>query len=563
MQSSFQLPIGYDNFGKIRENQLDFVDKTLFIRDILDDRSSEVLVITRPRRFGKTLNLSMLQYFFADQAYGCKTQGLFDDLKIAALGEPYMQHQGKYPVIFITLKDLRDLSFQPTVEKLGSLLSQLYRENSYLLQSNQLDATDKEFFTMMLGFKIPQSVLEESLHRLMHYLSKHHGQKVWLLIDEYDSPLHSAFLNNYYPEMISLIRNLFSGVLKSNPYLKKAVITGILRIAKESLFSGLNNVTVHTLLSPKYSEYFGFTEAETTDLFTRANLTPQIADIRRWYNGYLMGNTVIYNPWSIVNCIYNNGLLRPYWVNTSGNDLIRSLLAEGDLTLKDDLEKLLNHQPIQALIDENMVFGDLNKNNNAIWSLLLFSGYLKAISAEMNGTGIKVQLVPPNYEVLLLYRSIIRGWFDDSLGYSNYQNFLKSLTRGDVEEFTLRLKDCIQNSFSIFDVSGHHPEKFYHGFVLGMIISLEDRYDVQSNKESGYGRYDVMLIPKDPAQLGIVMEFKTVTDANLPLTEAADLALQQVLDRDYAQTLRSRGIQRILQLGLAFYRKDVAVSSLS
>lgn len=558
---SLRLPIGYDNFGKIREKKLDFVDKTLFIQGILDETETEVILITRPRRFGKTLNLSMLQYFFAAEAYGCKTQGLFDDLKIAALGETYMQHQGKYPVIFLSLKDVQDHRYETAYAGLTHLLEQVYSEHYYLLESTQLSEKEKTNFKVILERQGHEGEIKSALRDLSRYLFKHHGVKPWLLIDEYDTPIQSAFLHGYYEDMIELMRGLFSTALKTNPYLEKAVITGILRIAKESLFSGLNNLKVYTVLQQQYSEYFGFTETEVSDLLQRADLAEQASDIKHWYNGYLMGNTVIYNPWSIVNCIYEKGLLRPYWVNTSGNALIKSLLASSDIAIKEDLRRLITKQPLQVLIDENMVFADLGRNRDALWSLLLASGYLKAISSTPEKVFMHCALIPPNYEVQLLYEDIIERWFIDPLGNNFYQSLLKSLVCGDVEEFTLRLQDCLLQVCSVFDVTGHHPEKFYHGFVLGLMVSLSATHVVQSNQESGYGRYDVMLIPKDRTQLGIMMEFKTVRDNKMDLQQAAEQALQQIIDRRYAETLKNQGILRVLQLGLAFHDRDVQVVS--
>ncbi len=554
------LPVNSDDFREIIEKKFDFVDKTLWIQEILDEISVTVMAITRPRRFGKTLNLSMLHYFLAAEVDGRKTQGLFDGLKIAALGEKYMQHQGKYPVIFITFKEVRDHDFSIAYSNLINLLHRVYRQHNYLTDSPRLSPAEKEKFKTILERKGSRGDVNSALLDLSYYLYQHHGAKVWLLIDEYDTPIQSAFLNNYYDEVTSLMRSLLGAALKTNPYLERAVITGILRIAKESLFSGLNNIKVYSLLHSKYGEYFGFTEQEVTKLLTKANLNSQAETIRYWYNGYLAGDKVIYNPWSIVNCINEGGALQPYWVNTSSNDLIKRLLTVGDAALKENLELLLSGDAIEALIDENMVFGNLERDQYALWSLLLFSGYLKAIHIERGeGTYLKAQLVPPNYEVYSLYRGIIQEWFTSTLGKSNYDSFLNSLTRGDVEEFTLRLQDCLQDTFSIFDVTGLHPEKFYHGFVLGMMVSLQKTHEIQSNKESGYGRYDVMLIPKDPSKLGIVLEFKTVRDANIPLLEAAQEALQQIIDRNYTQTLRNKGIQQILQLGLAFRHKEVAV----
>ncbi len=555
-----RLPGGYENFGKILEKGFDFVDKSLLIQAIIDD-PNEVIVITRPRRFGKTLNLSMLQHFFAAEVYGLKTKTLFDKLKITALGDSCLQHQGKYPVIYISFKEVRDHSFAHALEMLGYLFAEVYAEHRYLLDSPKLAPEDKQFFSSILAITRDQAKLERALRNLTYYLFQHHGTRPWLLIDEYDTPMQSAFVGGYYQEIIALFRGMFGAALKTNPYLEKAVITGILRIAKESLFSGLNNVKVYTVLNSDYSEYFGFTEFEVENLLQRGNLSSHATDIRRWYNGYLVGDTVIYNPWSIVNCINDRGSLRPYWVNTSSNDLIKRQLARGDAALKRDLAKLLHNDPISASIDENLVFADLDNNNNALWSLLLFSGYLKALHAESSemDTHTDAQLIAPNQEVLLLYRGIIYGWFSDKLGTSRYQNFLKNLIEGNIEAFSQELQDCLESTLSLFDVTGRHPEKFYHGFVLGLMVALQETHEVQSNKEGGQGRYDVMLIPKDPSQLGIVLEFKTA-DSEKQLAGTAEQALQQIRDRDYAAMLHSKGVTHIMQMGLAFYHKKVLMA---
>ena len=310
MNSLLRMPIGIDIFGEIIEKKMDFVDKSLFVKSVLDD-TAKIIIITRPRRFGKTLNLSMLQHFFAQEAYGLKTQGLFNGLKIAKDTE-VMQHQGKYPVIFISLKDLKDHSFEHSLSKLKLLVAEAYAEHSYLLTSDKLQDFDKEAIHTLLRGNSDQALLENSLRNLTLYLTQHHGIKPWLLIDEYDSPIQSAFLHGYYPQMINLMRNFLSAALKTNPYLEKSVLTGILRVSKESLFSGLNNVEVHTLLSNQYSDYFGFTEQEIQTLLSRAGLEQQSTDIRDWYNGYQAGKTIIYNPWSIMNCLVERGKLSGY-----------------------------------------------------------------------------------------------------------------------------------------------------------------------------------------------------------------------------------------------------------
>lgn len=557
---SLRLPIGTDIFGYMIEKQFDFVDKSLFIQQVLDD-STQVVVITRPRRFGKTLNLSMLHHFFAPQAFMYKTQGMFDHLKIAEKGEEYMRHQGQYPVIFMTLKGIMDHNFEVAYEKMCDLMAHLYgQHHDALLNSGVLNEQERQIYRRVWFKEAQLSETCNALKNLIEYLSRYYGQKVWLLIDEYDSPIQSAYLDGYYDEMIRFMRAMLGEALKTSPYLEKAVITGILRVAKESLFSGLNNLKVYTLLNDQYSDCFGFTESEVTDLFHRAQLDQDANKIRSWYNGYRCGETVIYNPWSIVNCIVEKGKLDLYWVHTSGNDLLRKLFAQGDEQLKDQLEQLVVHkQPIEALITPHLVFLELERDHNAVWSLLLFSGYLKAISQEPHKGGTRCSLTFPNHEVEILYEGIIDGWFSRSLGYEGYQGLLNSLLRGDIEEFQLRLNNCLDLSFSIFDVTGKHPERFYHGFILGLMVTLNDTYEVQSNKESGGGRYDVMLIPHDKTKLGLVLEFKTIRDDTIDLTQGAEQALQQIIDRRYADTLRAQGIQQILQVGLAFREKDVKV----
>lgn len=556
---ALRLPTGPEIFGKLIEKQLDFVDKTLLVKEVLDDVSSDVIIFTRPRRFGKTLNLSMLHHFFASQAFMYKTQGMFDRFKIAQLGDAYMRHQGQYPVIFMTLKDISNRNFAVSHENASQLLANLYEQHRMLLDSNILSPEQQAIYRRILCKESNETELREALKNLIEYLYHYHQQKVWLLIDEYDTPIQSSYVHGYYDDMINLMRGILGTALKTSPYLEKAVVTGILRVAKESLFSDVNNVKVYGLLDTKYGEYFGFTEEEVTDLFHRADLDHDADKIRNWYNGYRCGETVIYNPWSIVRCIDEQGEFRLYWANTSGNDLVKKLFAQGNEALKENLEKLIAGKPIEGLINEYMVFGDLQRDQNAVWSLLLFAGYLKAVESTREKNHIRCVLTAPNYEVQVLFEDIVHGWLSEPLGEDNYQSLLNSLLRGDLEEFRPRFEDCLTLAFSIFDVTGQHPEKFYHGFVLGLVVSLADRYDVKSNPESGYGRADVLLIPKDKTQLGLVLEFKTLRDKNVDLTEGANQALQQILERRYADTLRAQGITRILHLGLAFRGKEVAM----
>ncbi|MDF3055109.1 MAG: putative AAA-ATPase [Gammaproteobacteria bacterium] len=551
--------IGVDDFGKIIKEKYNFIDKSLFIKEVLDNRGTEVIVITRPRRFGKTLNMSMLHHFLGSEVNNLKTEGMFDHLKIAKEGSAYMDHQGRYPVISITFKAMACSSYDQAKQIFAELLSQLYGQHRVLLLSEALYSDEKLFFERVLNRKASDADLIFSLQRLSNYLHRHHGVKPWILIDEYDTPIQSGHSNNHYKEIVELMRGVLGNVLKGNADIHQAVITGILQISKESLFSGLNNLRVYSLLNEKYAEYFGFTGSEVDEALKKINLHHLSGEIKGWYNGYHIGQCQIYNPWSIANCIAEKGALRPYWVNTSNSELIKTSMALAEAIVKEKFEQILAGNPIEVIITEKMVFGDLKTNTDALWSLLLFSGYLTVRKATPIDTEFNCELQTPNQEVAALYRTVIRGWFTDSLSTAGYQAFLENLTTGDLDTFLERLKRFLKESSSFFDVGGKNPEKFYHGFVLGLIVSLADTHTVQSNKESGYGRYDVMIIPKDIQKLGLILEFK-VAKKGVTLKQTAQEALAQIEARDYETELRQRGIQNILKIGLAFRKKEVEMA---
>lgn len=419
-ETSMKLPIGQSDFRKIIDGQLNFVDKSLLIKDLIDD-SAEAILITRPRRFGKTLNLSMLQHFFAAEIYGEATQGLFGNLKIAQQGQQYMSHQGKYSVISLSFKDIKEKTFTAAYESLCKLLSRVYLEHEKLLSSPKLTQQQKKIFESILDEKPSAATVKTALLDLTGYLHRHHGTKPVLLIDEYDTPLQTSYVHGYYDDMMEIMRYLLSAALKDNPNIYKAVLTGILRISKESLFSGPNNLAVYSLLRPGYGQYFGFTEAETDVLLAQSGLGHKAEAIKSWYNGYKMGNALVYNPWSIANCIKRNGELHPYWVNTSDNEVIKNSMIRTSAAFKTQFELLLQGRPVERIVDENFVFGDLETNESAIWSLLLFSGYLTAASAVLEGTKMKCALLPPNQEVAYLYQDIIQEWFTDRMGQGQYQ----------------------------------------------------------------------------------------------------------------------------------------------
>lgn len=550
--------IGISNFGEIRQKDLIFVDKTLFIRDILDEKGTKVMVFTRPRRFGKTLNLSMLHHFLASEVIGIKTHDIFGDLNIAQTGHKYMQHQGHYPVIFITLKDVKDHTYEHALINLRILLSRLYDEHNYLLISDKISDQQKIKYSQILREECDEGHLKNALLDLCHMIYLHTGVRPWLLIDEYDTPIQASYVGESYPEVIGLMRGFYGSALKDNPYLEKAVMTGILRVAKESLFSGVNNLEVYSMLRPEYGEYFGFTESEIDELLKKSQLTDQSPEIKYWYNGYLMGNTTIYNPWSIVNCLKQQGDFKAYWINTSDNALIKKLFWQASIDTKNKLEQLIRGEAIEALIAENTVFGELETNSNAIWSLLLFSGYLKVVSSVPSDMGSLCQLLSPNYEVSLLYRGMVASWFVDSMGYDEYRNLLKELTTGNIEIFEKILQKYLLESMSYFDVTGKQPERFYHGFVMGLLVSLRETHQIKSNRESGYGRYDISIIPNDKNQLGLIIEFKT-TEENEDLNGAVQSALKQIEYRDYAAELTQLGIKNILKIGMAFKGKQVKI----
>lgn len=564
------LQIGFDDFGKVRTGGLNFVDKTKFIKEVIDNKNIEVCVIVRPRRFGKTFNLSTLRYFLAEQVNRQKTSNLFDGLKISAVDNgKYMQYQGKYPVIFVSFKDIKSENFESAYEKIRLLVAKVFGEHDYLAHSDRLSDSDRDMVLRILNKTADKTEIEDSLYFLTSVLFKHHGTKAWLLIDEYDTPIQAGYLHNYYKEIVELMRGMFSAALKSNQNLERSVITGILRVAKESLFSGLNNVRVFSLLQTDFGEHFGFTEEEIRDLLKQANLSDKENDIRKWYNGYIFGNTTVYNPWSIVNCLRDGGMLRPYWVNTSDNILIKNLLIKSNVEFKEQFELLLQDKTIAKVIDENMVFGDLRNNGDtAAWSLLLMSGYLKVFSSTINERGNTVcECAIPNWEVRTLYCNIIELWLGDGNGIDWYQNFLSYLLVGNIGKFAENFGQVLAQTISVYDVA-HNPEAFYHGFMLGLIAGLDQKqYEIRSNRESGDGRYDIAIIPKDTKKNAIIFEIKSVLPPKVPksklpdalekiLTKEAQEALEQINRKQYVLELVQRGFENIVKIGLAFSGKE-------
>ncbi|MBS0655596.1 MAG: AAA family ATPase [Verrucomicrobia bacterium] len=559
-ESSFLFPVGVSDFRKLITGNFIYVDKTLGIKHVLQE--SEISIICRPRRFGKTLFMSMLQHFFADAVDAIPTKTLFHN-SLLARQEPKIveQHQGKYCVIFLTFKDLKSTNFDSAYQGIKQLLWQLYEEHIAVLDSHLLSETEKEQFRRILTKTQDFEETRTALKDLSHFIFKAYQKRVVVLIDEYDTPILSGYLENYYKDIIRFMKGFLGAGLKDNPYVIKTVLTGIIRVAKENLFSDLNNAEVYSVLRDSYSDDFGFTESEVNQLLQKTDLSHQAEDIKKWYNGYKIGTQTIYNPWSIISCLKHKGKFEPYWVNTSANELIRKILAEASAEAKIQLETLMQGGEIICPVDEHITFEDLSEDDTALWSLLLFSGYLTAQNVQLDALSYyQCDLSIPNQEVLSLYRKQLVSSLRDRIGVKRYDAFINHLLTGNLEAFQELLNHILLQTISYFDTQGNQPERFYHGFILGLIATLHDSYHIYSNRESGLGRYDIALIPLDASRLGLVLEFKTIADPK-DLETGAKEALKQTKTKLYATELLSAGIKKVLQIGMAFCGKKVAIAS--
>lgn len=557
-----KLPVGLSDFEDLIEGDYLFADKTLLIKDIIED-GAKVILITRPRRFGKTLNLSMLYYFLRKNHQDGKN--LFEGLNISKDDAFCKEHQQQYPVIFISFKDIKASNYQDAYCDIIDLMRRLYEEHKYLMEGDLLSESEKKIFMALRDKAANKSEVQDAIRQLSEYMTKKFNKSPIILIDEYDTPIQEAYLREYhhgkagyYQDMIDLMRGILGKALKDNKTLGKAVVTGITRIAQESLFSGVNNLEVYSLLREAYGQYFGFTEDEVLRLATESKQEVSIPSIKEWYNGYQVGKYVLYNPWSIICCLKNHGELKPYWVNTSSNELIGELLLDAKPLVKKQFEELLQRNVIERPLFENLVFLEINTQEEALWSLLLYAGYLKVLSSELQGNRLMAKIAIPNKEVSFVYDGIVEQWFGKTISLDSYDGFVQSLANEDMDKFKAYLSSYIRQTGSYFDFNKNMDEQIFHIFILGLVVGLRDHYYIHSNRESGLGRFDVMFIPKNKKDRGILLEFKKSDTLELLLNKAQE-ALDQIKDKRYIETFKQHNIDSVLAIGLAFSGKDVGL----
>tara|TARA_B100000745_G_scaffold3629_1_gene3076 strand:+ start:409 stop:2094 length:1686 start_codon:yes stop_codon:yes gene_type:complete len=551
------LPLGTSDFKSLIEQNNYYVDKTGIIAELL--QGSAVTLLPRPRRFGKTLNMSMLKYFFSNAE---DYHHLFDGLAVTRDSET-MAHCGQYPVIFLSFKDVKESQIADVFKRISQLIKDIYIAHSYL--TDDMDADDLAYFQRVKQGSSDSVELADSVKKLSQFLHHYHKKPAVIIIDEYDMPINSGFTHGYYDELVGFLRNLLSGAFKDNPSLFKGVMTGILRIARESIFSGLNNIDVCTLTSSRFNQYFGFTEDETEQLLQDYGLSYELDAVKCWYNGYNFGEATIYNPWSIISLILHQGELSPYWLNTSDNAIVRDLIAKAPYELKQELEALLSddNAAVRKPLNEHVVFRDIGRSSETIWNFLLFTGYLRYQDKRLGASGeTTISLSIPNREVGYFYTSAILGWFDTGIDSRTIAlpSILGYLLRGDFDSFSKAFIRFCSETFSYFDVQGKQPERFYHAFVLGMLVQLKESHTIKSNRESGYGRYDVCVIPHDKSKAGFVFEFRSIDEYDqFSLEQACDQALAQIESKHYVAELEALGVESVYPVAMAFEGKKVLV----
>ncbi len=548
------LPVGVDNFEKLVENGYYYVDKTLFIRDLIDMRG-EVNLFTRPRRFGKTLNMSMLQYFF-EKTDEDRTH-LFAGTKIMDAGEKYLDEFGRYPVIALSLKSMKQGSYKSAFHCLKEEIAREFKKHPQLAHNLDSDDDRKKYYLLM-NRKAEDDEYLTSLKFLSECLYSFYGSKTVILIDEYDVPLENAYFRGFYDEMVMLMRSLFESALKTNNTLAFAVVTGCLRISKESIFTGLNNLNIISIMDTACADHFGFTQIEVDQMLAHYGLEQNHDAVKTWYDGYQFGNTEVYNPWSVINYVNScykapAALLKPYWSNTSSNSIVRTLVEEADSSVKQEIEALIAGKTIVKPIHEDITYDDMDSTQENLWNFLFFTGYLKKISERQDGEDILVEMAIPNSEVRYIYKNTVLRWFEERTKKKELSPLYESILNGDCETMAQILSDNLMETISFYD----YQESYYHGFLAGMLKNIRG-YIVLSNRESGNGRPDLLL--KHPSVRGkaVIMEIK-VARTYQELERKCGEALRQIEDQKYEEELRQEGYSDILKYGIAFYRKECMV----
>ncbi|SCI63016.1 Predicted AAA-ATPase [uncultured Eubacterium sp.] len=557
--------IGHQDFETVRIKNNFYIDKTEFIKEWWESDDA-VTLITRPRRFGKTLNMSMLEKFFSIEY--AKRDELFEGLNIWKYKE-YREIQGRYPVIFLSFANVKENTYEQARESICRIIQELYNKNIFLLHTDLLTDNEKEEYKQ-ISTKMNDSMISDSIRKMSDYLSRYYGKKTIILLDEYDTPIQEAYVGGFWPDLMGVLRVLLNSTFKTNPYLERAIMTGITRVSKESIFSDLNNLEVVTTTSKKYEDKFGFTQNEVIKALKEYGLEGKKEEVKRWYDGFCFGNAKdIYNPWSIINYL-DKKEVGPYWANTSSNSLIGKLIREGNTQVKESFELLLGGKEIVTELDEQIVYDQLDLEETAIWSLLLASGYLKVEEKIKDESGYLswkqlYRLKLTNFEVQVMFAHMVKNWFSKTGG--DYNAFIKAMLDDDIEAMNAYMNRISMRIFSYFDVGKKssqilEPERFYHGFVLGLLVELMDRYEIKSNRESGFGRYDVMLRPRNIRDKAIIMEFKVISPRKeKSLEETAQNALEQIKEKKYKEELIEVGISEnnIRSYGFAFEGKNVLI----